>query len=111
MSGADPASCSMDTRDSFPGSKLGWGGEDDHARVMVVNVWSYASTPSYTFIACTGTSLPSNVLSIGQLACPPVVDGGDSFKIWRVALNISNKNVRSSEQGWSCGLWAGQNRD
>jgi len=56
-------------------------------------------------------SLPSNSLSIGRLACPSVVDGGDNFEIWRVALNILNKNLRSSEQGWSSGLWAGQNRD
>jgi len=56
-------------------------------------------------------SLPSNFLSIGRLACPPVVDGGDNFEIWRIALNILNKNLRSSEQGWSSGLWAGQNKD
>jgi hypothetical protein len=76
-----------------------------------VNVWRYTSTPPHTFIACTGASLPSDFLSIGRLACPPVVDGGDSFEIWRVALNILNKNLRSSEQGWSSGLQAGQNRD
>jgi len=109
MSGADPASCSVGIRDSFPGNKAGWGCEFDRAGAMVVNVWSYTSSPTHNFIACTGTSLPSNFLSICRLTYPPVVDGGESFEIWRVTLNKLIKNLRSSEQGWSSGLWAGQN--
>jgi len=36
-----------------------------------------------------------------DMARPLVTDGGDSFQMWRVAANISNKQWRTAEKGWS----------
>jgi hypothetical protein len=38
------------------------------------------------------------------MARPQVADGGDGLQIWRVASNILNKQLRTTENGWSSGL-------
>jgi hypothetical protein len=42
------------------------------------------------------------------MACPQVVDGEDSFHIWKIAENILNKIVAYSQQGVALqlGSWA-----
>jgi hypothetical protein len=35
------------------------------------------------------------------LVHPQVVDGGDSLQIWRVAVNILNKQSQTADKGWS----------
>jgi hypothetical protein len=34
-------------------------------------------------------------------ARPGIADGGDSFQIWRGAVNIVNKHSRTGKSGWS----------
>jgi hypothetical protein len=34
------------------------------------------------------------------MARPQVVDGGDGLQIWRVAVNILNKQSRTADKGW-----------
>jgi hypothetical protein len=41
-----------------------------------------------------------------QMSCQ-VVDGGDSFHIWKVAVNVFNKQLRTASKGWSCSLGVG----
>jgi hypothetical protein len=38
------------------------------------------------------------------MACPQVADGGNGLQIWRVAANILNKRLRTSDKGRFCGL-------
>jgi hypothetical protein len=38
------------------------------------------------------------------MACPSVADGGDVLQIWRVAVNILNKQLRTADKGWSSSL-------
>jgi hypothetical protein len=38
------------------------------------------------------------------MARPQVADGGDALQIRRVAANISNKQSRTAEKGWSSHL-------
>jgi len=33
-----------------------------------------------------------------------IADGGNSFHMWRVAANISNKQSRTADKEWSCSL-------
>jgi len=35
------------------------------------------------------------------MACPRVADGKDSLHMWRVAVNILNKQSRTAEKGFS----------
>jgi hypothetical protein len=37
-----------------------------------------------------------------------VADGGDGLQIWRVAVNISNKLLRTADEGWSSSLGVGR---
>jgi hypothetical protein len=39
---------------------------------------------------------------------PRVADGGDGLQIWRVAVNISNKQSRTANKGWSSSLGVGR---
>jgi hypothetical protein len=38
------------------------------------------------------------------MACPQVVDGGDSLQIWRIAANILNKQLWTADKVWSFSL-------
>jgi hypothetical protein len=38
------------------------------------------------------------------MACPLVVDGGNSLQMWRVAVNMLNKQLQKSDKGWSSSL-------
>jgi exonuclease III len=38
------------------------------------------------------------------MACPQVADKGESLQIWRVDANISNKQSRTADRGWSSSL-------
>jgi hypothetical protein len=38
------------------------------------------------------------------MACPQVADGGDGLQIWRVAVNILNKQSPTADKGWSSSL-------
>jgi hypothetical protein len=38
------------------------------------------------------------------MACPQVVDGGDGLQIWKVAVNILNKQSWRADKGWSPSL-------
>jgi hypothetical protein len=51
------------------------------------------------------------VLCYHGVAHPQVVDGGDSLQIWRVAVNILNKQSWTGNKGWpsSLGVWMGVN--
>jgi hypothetical protein len=40
-----------------------------------------------------------------------VADGADGMQIWRVAVNILNKQSRTAERGWSSSLWLGTGAD
>jgi hypothetical protein len=42
------------------------------------------------------------------VAPPQVANGGDNLQIWRIAANISNKQLRTSDKGWSSSLWVGR---
>jgi hypothetical protein len=48
------------------------------------------------------------VLCHQSMARPQVLDGGDTFQVWRVAANILNKQSRTADKGWSSSLggWA-----
>jgi hypothetical protein len=39
---------------------------------------------------------------------PQVADGGDGLQIWRVTVNILNKQSRTSDRGWSSSLGFGR---
>jgi hypothetical protein len=41
------------------------------------------------------------------MACPQVGDGGDGVHIWRVAVNILNKQSWTANMGWSPSLGVG----
>jgi hypothetical protein len=54
-----------------------------------------------------------NVFAIGVpchhgMAHPQVVDGGDDLRIWKVAVNILNKQSRTADMGWSSILGVGR---
>ncbi|KAJ4443458.1 hypothetical protein ANN_05127 [Periplaneta americana] len=42
------------------------------------------------------------------MARPQVADRGDSLQIWRVAVNILNKQSRTADEGWSSSLGVGR---
>jgi hypothetical protein len=39
---------------------------------------------------------------------PQVADGGDGLQIWRTAANVSYKQSRTADKGWSPGLGVGR---
>jgi hypothetical protein len=39
------------------------------------------------------------------VARPQVADGGDDHWVWRTAANISNKQSRTADKGWSFSVW------
>jgi hypothetical protein len=39
-----------------------------------------------------------------SMACSWVADGGDSLQIWKVAVNILNKQLQTANKGWSLGV-------
>jgi hypothetical protein len=38
---------------------------------------------------------------------PRIVDGGDGFQIWRTVANITNKQPREVDKGWSSSFGVG----
>jgi hypothetical protein len=38
---------------------------------------------------------------------PQVADGGDTLQLWRVAVNILNKQTRGGPLGWGLGMGPG----
>jgi len=40
-----------------------------------------------------------------------IADGGDNPQIWRVAVNVLNKQLWRANKGWSCSLGVGQGAD
>jgi hypothetical protein len=42
------------------------------------------------------------------MARPQVADGGEGLQIWRVAVNILNKQSRTSDKGWPSSLGVGR---
>jgi hypothetical protein len=42
-----------------------------------------------------------------SMACPQIADGGDAVRVWRVAVNILNKQSRTADNGWSSSLGLG----
>jgi hypothetical protein len=38
---------------------------------------------------------------------PKVADGGEDLQIWRVAVNMLNKQSQTTNKGWSSGLEVG----
>jgi hypothetical protein len=38
---------------------------------------------------------------------PQVADGGDALHVWRAAAHILNKQLRTADKRWSCGLGLG----
>jgi hypothetical protein len=42
------------------------------------------------------------------MARPQVADGGEGLQIWRVAVNILNKQSRTADNGWSSSSEVGQ---
>ena len=42
------------------------------------------------------------------MACLEVTDGGDIFRVWKVTANILDKQLRTVEKWWSCGLGFGR---
>jgi hypothetical protein len=54
-----------------------------------------------------------NQFHVGWVPChhgmahPRVADGGDSLQIWRVAVNILNKQLQTADKGWSSSLGLG----
>jgi hypothetical protein len=42
------------------------------------------------------------------MARPQVVDEGEGLQIWRVAVNILNKQSRTADKGWSYSLGVGR---
>jgi hypothetical protein len=41
------------------------------------------------------------------MARPQLADGGDGLQLWRVAVNILNKQWRAADKGWSYNLGFG----
>jgi hypothetical protein len=41
------------------------------------------------------------------MACPQVVERGDSLQIWRAAANILKKQLRTTDKGWCSNLGDG----
>jgi hypothetical protein len=41
------------------------------------------------------------------MARPPVADGGEGLRIWRVAVNILNKQSRTADKAWASDLGLG----
>jgi hypothetical protein len=42
------------------------------------------------------------------MACSLVADGGDSFQIWKVAANILNNKLWTTDKGWCSSLVVGR---
>jgi hypothetical protein len=42
------------------------------------------------------------------MARPQVADGGEDLQIWRVAVNILNKQSRTTDKGWPSSLGVGR---
>jgi len=42
------------------------------------------------------------------MAQPQIADGRDGLRIWRVTVNILNKQSRTADKGWSSGLRVGR---
>jgi hypothetical protein len=42
------------------------------------------------------------------MARPQVADGGDGLQIWRVGVNVWNKQSRTADKGWSSRLGVGR---
>jgi hypothetical protein len=47
------------------------------------------------------------ILKCEIMARPQVADGGNGLQIWRVAVNILNKQSRTADKGWSSNLGVG----
>jgi hypothetical protein len=42
------------------------------------------------------------------MACPQAADGGMASWMWRAAVNILNKQLRTADKGWSSSLGVGR---
>jgi hypothetical protein len=42
------------------------------------------------------------------MARPQVADGGEGLQIWRVAVNILNKQSRTADKGWPSSFGVGR---
>jgi len=42
-----------------------------------------------------------------SMVSPQVADRGDSLHIWKVAVNVLNKQLWTVYSGWSSSLWVG----
>jgi hypothetical protein len=42
------------------------------------------------------------------MARPQVADGGDALQVWRVAVNILNKQSQTADNGWASSLGVGR---
>jgi hypothetical protein len=38
------------------------------------------------------------------MMCPQVVNGGECLQIWKVSVNILNKQSRTADKGWTSSL-------
>jgi hypothetical protein len=47
------------------------------------------------------------VLCHHSMVWPQVVDGGDGLQIWRIAVNILNKQSWTAERGWPSSFGVG----
>jgi hypothetical protein len=45
------------------------------------------------------------------VAHPRAADGGDGLQMWRVVLNILNKQSRTADKGWSPSVGVGRGAD
>jgi hypothetical protein len=43
-----------------------------------------------------------------SMACPQVANGGNTLQVWRVAVNILNKQSRTADKGWPSSLGVGR---
>jgi len=42
------------------------------------------------------------------IACPRAADGGDGLQIWRIAVNVLNKQLRTADKGDSSSFGVGR---
>jgi hypothetical protein len=64
---------------------------------------------SFPTVLCTQLSLPCCITNYRNMACPPIVEGGDGLRIQTVGGSMLNKKSRSVYTVWhfSLGLVVG----
>jgi hypothetical protein len=65
---------------------------------------------AFQFAVVHGTVLGGSPVTMAWhgMACPQVVDEGESLQIWKVAANILKKQSRKANKGWSSSLGVGR---